>query len=201
MLVGIHGRKESGKTTFANFFDDYISKNEQYIVYRRSFATAVKTMCAILLGESYDVDIEDKNKFTNIRWSDLSPKIQNDYPGFNEFLTYRELWQIFGTDVVREGFMQNAWARIPFFELDFLGENEIIVIDDVRFLNEAELCQENDGILIKVLGGNMDDNHKSENQGIPDSMFNFVIRPERGLERYKQQVFTFLDSNKEKIFS
>lgn len=147
-----------------------------------SFASAIKDFCVTTLGLSknqvYGTD-EEKNSLTQIRWQNMPDEIRYRYggktlvpyadhsgsewiPNKSGRMTAREVMQIFGTDVMRNFFDYNIWAKAPFNKYKD-SSHKYIIIDDCRFPNEADMSIENDALIIRlerdVLG---EDAHMSE---------------------------------------
>ena len=61
--------------------------------------------------------------------------------------TIRDVMQILGTNLLREGFNSNIHVATT---LGSIKENEKIIITDVRFPNEAQAIKNKGGILIRV---------------------------------------------------
>jgi dephospho-CoA kinase len=138
MLIGIAGKKGSGKDTIA----DYICKNYNYIKY--SFATPLKqtlqTMFNLTNKQLYD---EKEKEIVDKRYG-KSP---------------RELMQWFGTDIMRDQltkFMpsmgENLWVNHfeEFYLENSVKENVPIIIADVRFQNEIDVIHKLGGVIIRI---------------------------------------------------
>ncbi len=147
-----------------------------------SFASPIKEFCLNVIGLSekqiYGTD-EQKNSDTHIKWDTMPDEIQKryDYPHRlktirrslgskidlplpSKFMTAREVMQIFGTDVMRTFFDYDIWAKAP-FQKDY-GTTQVIIIDDCRFPNEADMALKNDAILIRLGRNRLHDTHASE---------------------------------------
>lgn len=136
MIIGITGKKGSGKDTVA----DFIVKN---------FPTAVKIAFA----------------------DELKHMLLNngicDYESLWGRKTHfsRKIMQFLGTEVVRK-IKPNYWIEVMEEKINFLYSEvpkSIIVIPDVRFLNEAKFVKAHNGYIIRV-NRKIDivDNHASE---------------------------------------
>ncbi len=154
-LLGFAGRAGVGKSTTADWFvhaQDFV---------RLSYATPLKEACSALTGlpMKYFTDIELKEQII---------------PGLN--VTPRIIMQKMGTDFIREMIDPDFWIwRMR----QSVSENSHrnIVIDDIRFSNEAQFVRVNGGIVIH-LNRSYDSvtdqmNHASEIPLIPhdDDMF------------------------------
>lgn len=147
-IVGLSGKKQSGKSTIANklaLYDNCV---------RVAFADALKEMCTNILGvpKSLVYGSEDqKNESTHIVGLPPGPRQYT-----NRNLTGRELLQVLGTDVMRE-FYPGVWIDALFRRLARFKEtytlgtySHTVVVDDVRFINEVEAIQNNGGIVIRL---------------------------------------------------
>lgn len=142
-IIGLAGRKESGKTALANICTEY-----GYT--KISFATALKNLaCEILHFSSIDELNSFKNKAVGHIWSEEdSKKIAVStgipYDLFKEIVnkftpqtTGRDYLQIIGTDIIRQ--YKPQWHVLKL--LSQLEPDKKYVIDDVRFPNELEALQ------------------------------------------------------------
>lgn len=229
-FICLFGKKRSGKDTFAQAFASYIDKNMSDVLSLTgalhdggvvdfstdSFAYHLRQ----LLGDTYGIPDEvmwsdNKDQLIEIdrlRWENLGAIVQEKYPGRTGYMTLRKFLQVFGTDVIRNGWEENFWAYYPFMKykqdndrrLGILGDHhgKIVMITDCRFENEVRACKEHGGVVIQILRPALksDDTHPSENQDIPDELFDFTISGVEGVEPFTRQIHKFLDENKERIF-
>lgn len=144
-IIGIVGSKNSGKSEAAKYI---ANSSKGYTV--KSIATPIKQILSI-------IGIPNKNLFgTNEDKNELLPT-------FNT--TARKLLQYTGTEFGRDSLHKDVWIDILIKNLD---PNTSYVIDDVRFINEAEKIKELGGILIGLSRPWMSwedqgvDNHTSE---------------------------------------
>ena len=152
VLIGLVGKKGSGKDTFADKFMEF---NDTYIKY--SFAQPLKEACKVLFLFSEEQIYGDASikETTDPRWG-LSP---------------RKILQTFGTDIFRKDLSKY------FPELDHIGNNfwtnhfkmwyeknkdKNIIVSDVRFQNEVDLISELGGFVFKIDRGTRKDTTKSE---------------------------------------
>ena len=155
MIIGLAGRKGSGKSTVAEIL------KEKYGYRRLSFATPLKDMImamGVTEDEIFNLDLKEK---PIERFGGRSP---------------RELLQLLGTEFARNMVCQDVWVKAVEARIE---SNDQIVIDDVRFPNEAEMIREKGGKIIRVtrmgqeLG--MIDTHASE-AGIPLELIDHEIK-------------------------
>ena len=147
MIIGICGKKFSGKSTVAGMLHNATG----YPVV--SFADKLKDVTCILSGCTRD-DLEDYNfkELVNV------PPYLVPYCGDAEKPTFRAFLQYFGSEVMR-GVNDNIWIDCT---LSNCGEDAII--SDCRFPNEAKAIKERGGIVIKVVrpDAKAEDSHQSE---------------------------------------
>jgi hypothetical protein len=154
MIIGLTGKKGSGKSTVAGMLC------EKYDYRIMSFATPIKDMLMSMgLTEDEIYNIELKEKI--VERFGKSP---------------RELLQLLGTEFGRNLIADDIWVRVLESKID---SDDQIVIDDVRFANEAEMIKGKGGKIIRVtrmgqeLG--MVDTHVSE-AGIPLELIDHEIK-------------------------
>ena len=144
MIIGLCGRKGCGKSTVA----DLIVKNFKFS--KASFATPIKDMLmAMGLTEEEIWDPELKEK--KIERFGKSP---------------REMLQLLGTEFGRELIADDVWVRALEHRIK---DADRVIIDDVRFPNEAEMIRGNGGVIVRVVRAGQEmgmvDTHVSE-QGL-----------------------------------
>jgi len=137
ILIGITGRKRSGKDTIGN----YLVNNHGFV--RVAFADALKDACQIIFGLTSEQVYGDLKEIKDKYW-DYEP---------------RELLQIVGTDLFREALPNklkkigpDIWIRSVDRKIKQLMESgyKRFVITDIRFPNELEFIKNNNGISWKV---------------------------------------------------
>lgn len=150
--------------------------NNVHIVH---FADALKQACHVIFGIPLkDMETEEgKQKLTKIAWPlDESGCYEglggppdnamwtpyNGQPPGPKFMTVREVLQFVGTELFRNQLDPDIWLNSVF--LKPWAEDDIVIIADARFPNEAALGREN-GLLIRIERdtGLVSDGHKSEN--------------------------------------
>ncbi len=135
IVIGISGKIGSGKTTFSKMLIDRLSK-EGIIAKEKSFAEKLKTIASIISGLPIEdmYSQEGKNKII---------------PSFN--MTVGQMQQKIGTEVFRDNFDQDVWIKALFNSYD--KENDVWIISDVRFENEADaILNMESSILIRIEG-------------------------------------------------
>ena len=169
-IIGISGKKGSGKDTFAQFLKEELEKQLGKTVKVDSFAANLKYCCALISGQPdylfYNQDMKDRKA------------------GFLNF-TNRELMQKFG-DLTRS-LDKDIWVK-SLFNRYLDNPPEYLIVSDVRFKNEAEHINKLGGILIRIESDRIkEDNHISEIELDNYSKFNLLIENniDTSLERLK----------------
>lgn len=149
-LIGLCGKKRSGKDTITN----YLCDNYQYN--NKKIATDLKILIKLLFGlsdsqlETDEKDIIDKN------WN----------------ITPRKIMQFFGTEIMQieiqrllPNINKNFWIK-SFIKKNLKDKENYIVISDLRFIHEyKELEKENIFVIRVERNKNMNiDEHISEKE-------------------------------------
>lgn len=146
MLLGLTGRKGCGKSSIARILRD----NHGFKIL--SFASPIKDML-----EAMGIEREKLN----------DPCLKEEkLPEFGK--SPRQLMQLLGTEFARDMIHPNIWVYLMEKKM---GEFKNVVIDDVRFFNEAAMIRGYNGLVIEVIRGKhlLEDGHISE-AGIARSM-------------------------------
>lgn len=200
-LIGLAGRKESGKSELASICNKYGYET-------LSFATPLKTLIANLLG----ITIADVNKLKNAnntyvlqsmdliflsKETDIPIEIIKEKCGDKSFKNTRELMQFIGTDLIRE--YCSDWHINKVREIIETNGDKNFVIDDVRFPNERELIESLGGTLWFVVRPKLNNvsNHISET-ALKWQEFDNIIVNNKSLEylKYNWDLFFEHDYNK-----
>lgn len=152
MIIAFAGRKQSGKTTSAQFvINEYVNTftNNNAKIY--NFADPLKTdVCMNIFGlkfeQCYGTDLQ-KNELVNCYWD-------------NKQLTAREVMQLVGTDMFRK-LQNNVWADATILKIKNEKPN-LAVIADCRFPNEVDVVKNAGGLVIKLNRNPFNSDHPSE---------------------------------------
>lgn len=209
------GKMQVGKTTSAQICTDILFNEYGYEVENRSFAFALKETCRSLFRipwSDHDTN-EDKNQLTDVKWDGFPLSVREKYskdtvtgpwyiPPRTGKMTRREVWQVFGSDIIRGMVDKDLWAKMPFLDIFdlVLGRTEpiIVTLEDTRFPNEIEQARKHDSLIVKLIRntGNKD-NHVSETalDNIPDSKFDLVIDNNGTLDELDQKLSQFIEEH------
>jgi len=132
MIIGISAKMRCGKTTLTNMF---LKKHSKYI--KMSFANILKEESAFMYDYPGEWNYSKEGKLQIINHKKLP----------RENMMVREILQWHGTDFRRKQ-DPNYWTKrmkklISIYPL-------FIIIDDVRFKNEADFVKDHDGWMIRI---------------------------------------------------
>lgn len=206
LVIGISGKKFSGKSTIAYFVREYIiNKKLNATIYRTSFAKTLK----YIIGGIFNIDpiklndqefkasnipgyikIIKNDKIVNIIKADDS--ILSTHPSI--LVTFRDALQFYG-DFFKLNFGNNFWCNMLRITVNS-DKLDVLIVDDVRFKNEIEFLQKTypELVLIRVTRPDLEfkDNHSSE-VDLDDYQFDNVIINNLDLNGLKSQVKKILD--------
>ena len=188
-LVGLCGKKQSGKDTFADIgmtFCEEMGVTSAKI----AFASPLKQFVVDYMGVPQGLpwgSNDDKDEVMG-QWGDFfnvdlceSSGAKTDEP-----VNVRQLLQVLGTDVFRT-VHQNFWvnvfkSRIKTENFDLVrgeGSPSLVFITDMRFENEVDEVNKMGGTTIKLDRNIYSDEHKSEASVdlIPEASFTRVLTP------------------------
>lgn len=162
-IIGISGKKASGKTTSAQFLiDKYLWQGMKFNIKKYSFADALKQIATNIIGLPdrlvYGTQA-DKSASSGIHSQDLYDfskmiyKLCSNYPleRFvllqNKELSIRNVLQIVGHFF--RCLNKDSWINATFAKINE-ERPEIAIIDDVRFPNEANRIHSENGLVIRL---------------------------------------------------
>ena len=130
-LIGISGRIGSGKSTLAGYLMQII-KGECVI---ESIGNEVKRECSRIFG--FDL---------NLAYSQGGKNKKIYIPAQGKTMTIREILQWWGADIMRTLVDPDYWIKA----IDRTWGSGVIIIDDIRFPNEADYIKKHGGYLIRL---------------------------------------------------
>lgn len=179
LLIGISGKRQSGKDSTANYIKNYINSQDNTFYGRcglYSFADKLKReVCINLLGlteqQCYGSN-DDKETFTNLKWENMPGNVTIKYntdsywheaeivPEKTGFMTAREVMQYVGTEIFRK-MHENVWVDSLIRQIE--QENKsVAIITDLRFESEAKAIREAGGYLWRFTRNKFPSDHESE---------------------------------------
>lgn len=160
LVIGICGKKQSGKTTAAQIIQSHFGKTE--IV---SFADPLKAECAKALG------------LTDSEHSKLCLEKER----------IRPLWQWWGTEYRREHFGKSYWINQMHRRFQESQAN-IFVIPDVRFPNEAFFIKSLEGHVIRIHRPDCNGDAHASESGMDHFGEDFVVGNEGSVKDLREQI-------------
>lgn len=173
MIIGISGKKQSGKDTFLELANQIRSEEGRPLFKCKKFADKVKEICALVTCRPLYMFYDAKY------YNDILPEYGN--------MTIRQLQQKVGTDLFRQNLHPDTWINA--LNIETFKEDEDYIITDVRFKNEAKRIKSLGGILVRVNRSNSNtDKHPSET-GLDDyEEFDYIIQNDGTLDEYKEKI-------------
>lgn len=170
-IIGISGKKRSGKDSFFNIVNDIHPGMYKNVKYADKLKEICSTLTGLPLNYFYDGNLYD----TKLDLWDMD---------------VRKFMQILGTEVFRDSFDPDVWVKA--LESN-LHSDDNYIITDVRFINEANWVKEN-GILIRINrpGLNNSDSHRSEVELDNFNDFDYVIDNDGTYEEYVEKISNIL---------
>ena len=175
MLIGLVGKKYSGKDTLAN----YLVQKYNFKTY--AYAKPLKNVCKELFMLSDDqLHNPQQKEVIDSRWG-KSP---------------RQLLQFIGTDIMRNQFSEDFW--IKYFNLWYLTNKESnVAVTDCRFQNELDAVKLQGGIIIKLERiTNHLDHHSSEMSIDTLQGIDFIVDNNSSIETLYEKIDNFMSQRK-----
>ena len=186
MIIGLTGKRLSGKDTVANYLVE--QKGYQHL----NFSHKMKEAIAAL----FDITLEEVDELKGDRDGFSEGTVAIALPSGTRYFTWVEFLQRFGTDMGRKVLGEDLWVDLAYQQLEPYPGLKNFVIKDVRFKNEAEWILELGGKIIELRRDMIDvehDNHESEN-GLPDHMAEYVIANTSTIESLYKDVDAVMEN-------
>jgi hypothetical protein len=192
-IIGISGKIGSGKDTFAELLAEQLRGK----VERHALADKLRLITEIVSGVRMTTTHEVNKPFCNEVRNYTQDQKNVVIKQFDK--TIGESLQLVGTDLFRDNYDTDIWVKSFFNEEldDKLNDGKIIVVPDVRFVNEADYILQEGGYLIRLEGDPMgvrenslrDLNHISETNLDDYTNFSKVIyNDKKDIEALKKVV-------------
>lgn len=188
-LIGISGRKRSGKDTVSVMINKILKENSKEKYKSKAYAYILKKFCAMLTGIPLSgwYTTEDKEKLVGPEWLKVNDK------GEKVQMTRRTFMQELGTGAITSHFHKKAWVNALFADYNE-GESKWLVTD-VRFFDEISPIQQRNGYTIRILRPSHDDHgdsHISETELDNYTGWDFVIVNDGTKKQLKDKVKNIL---------
>ena len=165
-IIGLAGRKQSGKTTAAKHL-------EKSGFERLSFAGPIRKMLSALLDDCGYTQDDLVSMLGADKELSIAPFAQSP----------RYLLQTLGTEWGRDCVNPDLWVLVARQKI-LLSESDYIVFDDVRFENEAAMIRSLGGLIIHIDRGDVvHDAHASE-AGIQDHESDCFVDNDNSLDDF-----------------
>lgn len=183
ILIGISGKKTSGKTTCAEIIKELFPDKTIIINFSDAVKESLKVIFDFSDSELYGDDKEKVNEFWNI--------------------TPREVMQFYATDLMRnqlskrfETISTNLWVKcVEKKIIKLLNKDVIVIIADLRFMNEYEMIKKYNGITLRINRNNTEiyDKHQSEIE-LDNVEFDYNISNNSTIEDLIKNVIDFIEN-------
>jgi len=179
-VIGIMGKKRSGKDTLADVVCDHMGTAR---CHKYNLATPIKDACRILFHMSdsqlYD---HDSKETPDPRWGGSTP---------------RQLFQWLGTDIFRNQLDRDFWLKHAKMYIE-QSNYDTILIPDIRFKNEMDFIRSfprNCIIHVKRNDKSIRDQHESETfvDEVPSDSVDFIIVNNGDLSDYKKNIMNHFE--------
>lgn len=200
-VIGIAGRKRSGKDTVALMLE------EEYGFKRLALADPLRECLSTFLGVSeptdkeglvsFSVSQEDLMEMAHLLRLDSSVFIErfreqmSGWCGQNCYtLPYRKLIQTVGTDICR-ALDEQVWIKRTMYEITMnkkYGGRNKFVVSDIRFDNEAEFIHNLLGSVWCVTSARGEDDTHSSEKGVDEKYISCMIANNGTLEELREGV-------------
>ncbi len=147
-IIGISGKLGSGKDTFAELLaEQLVGKVE-----RHALADKLRLITEIVSGVKMTTTHETNKPFCNEIRNYTQDQKNIVIKQFDK--TIGETLQLVGTDLFRDNYDTDIWVKSFFNEEleEKLNNGKIIIVPDVRFINEADYINQEGGYLIRLEG-------------------------------------------------
>ena len=158
LVIGIAGKKRSGKDTLADFAMRRLS-DEGINTAKHHFADALKEECSIMLTEQFGY-------MSDRRTCERAAMFLEEMNADETKEKYRPLLQFWGTEFKRGMVKDSYWIdkmREILIKDEAIGI-DVVFIPDMRFPNEADMVKELGGYIVRIQRPGLEDGdgHASE---------------------------------------
>lgn len=197
LIIGVSGKIGSGKSTTAEMIAEIAFKMNYNCTHQHCFADKLRE-CVELLTE---VKMTEDNSLPFANHVRNYTQEQKNILVPEWGMTIGHMLQIMGTECMRDNFHKDTWVLSCMTRVKN-SIADVIVIPDVRFINEANAIKEAGGILIRLEGdpagvranSTRDLNHQSEIELDEYDKFDYVIQNKFGLSELELSLTAILSA-------
>lgn len=218
MIVGLSGKKQSGKDTVALMWK-FIDYHEDGAIYNSNEKTNIRTYLIEKFDANQEFDYIERCTLQTLAFADSLKTIVGilalpehkieDYkflmslevikrstsgifsPSANKYLTIRELLQVIGTEICRV-ISPDIWINIVKSKIHSLQnciDPDDILVTDVRFKDEANMLSKQNAILIRINRDNVKKSDHISETDLDDFEFKYVIDNNGTFDELFEQVY------------
>ena len=160
--IGLSGHIGSGKDYVANYIAQNVERKCEVV----KFATKLTEVTASILG------VDDLSLFQDREWKEKNQfiwqcTIDTTPTATGKLISAREAQKIIGTDICRNLLGDNVWVNA--FANTYNDPDTLYIISDLRFPNEMEFVQANNGIVVFIENLQAAQNQHQKEAGIVHS--------------------------------
>lgn len=198
-LIGLHGKKQSGKDTAFATLEAHVGLNDALRVKRDAFADRLKLSAMRNFIPNIGLDMAYKAcDYLKRDNAEVTMQFESESGVEVYSVTGREFLQFYGTEAHREVFDYDFWVTQVLPDLtdyDSFGRPDgddwdVLVVTDVRFPNEAEAIRAAGGVIWEIVRPSLDDggdSHASE-APLPRDLVDVTIINDGGLDEFRDKV-------------
>lgn len=192
-FIGIHGQIGQGKSCFANTaVKSFPDLNVRAVKFAKPVYDSLYAINPLIIFLDGTVE-RLQYLVARVGWEKAK-----------EVPEVRSLLQRVGTEGGRDIHGEYCWIKLfddEVYTYVSTPSQELVIADDLRFLNEVQYITDHDGITVKLFGPNRRSHlasaltHSSEER-LPDKLFDYLIYNTGTLEQYQSAIKQIVSSPK-----
>jgi hypothetical protein len=141
-ILGLSGKIQSGKTTVAEYLYKHLDNEDKSIC---GFSSKLKRSFLSMFGYEYSVDADDQDFKSSVHFCGKTNRLLMQEFGAK----MREIWP-------------DVWIENWKYSLNYLPNDALVIVPDVRFVNEVKAIQDMGGIVIRLTRNPVDSKDETE---------------------------------------